>query len=66
MMTTTETNTLTRREALRSALHGSITAALIPPLGLIAETKPSPKPEPEFVPTNDYPFFEITTRITSS
>jgi uncharacterized membrane protein len=53
----TEFNTLTRREALLSALKGTVAAAVIAPA--FAQTAPedSAKAEATFVPENDYPFF---------
>ena len=53
----TESNTLTRREALLSALQGTVAAALAVPL-IITGTEPSAVHEPEFVPENDYPYFD--------
>ena len=52
----TESNTLTRREALLSALQGSIAASLAVPLITAGAELPA-APEVEFVPENDYPFF---------
>ena len=52
----TEPNNLTRREALLSALQGTVAAALAVPL-ITPGTEPSARPEPEFVPENDYPWF---------
>ena len=52
----TEPNTLTRREALLSALQGTVAAALAVPLSTTA-AEASVVLEPEFVPENDYPFF---------
>lgn len=52
----TEPNNLTRREALLSALQGTVAAALAVPL-ITTGTEPSARPEPEFVPENDYPWF---------
>lgn len=49
-----ERNTLTRREALLSAIKGAVTAAVVAPV--IVEAAPS-APEPEFIPENDYPYF---------
>lgn len=53
---TTESNTLTRREALLNAIKGSLAASLTMPCISKAVEAP-PAPEPEFVPENDYPFF---------
>ena len=52
----TESNTLTRREALLSALQGTVAAALAVPLITTGAEPPSVQ-EPEFVPENDYPLF---------
>lgn len=52
----TESHTLTRREALLSALQGTAAAALAVPLITTSAELPS-QPEPEFVPENDYPYF---------
>ncbi len=49
-------HTLTRREALLSALQGTVAASLAVPLITTAAEPPS-QPEPDFVPENDYPFF---------
>lgn len=51
-----EPTTLSRREALLSALKGSVALAVAAPLITSAEV-PAPVPEPEFVPENDYPYF---------
>ena len=48
-----EDSTLSRRTALKRALHGALAAALAP----AASAATPPPPEPEFVPENDYPFF---------
>ena len=54
----TESNTLTRREALLNALKGTIVAAVATPIIVqAAPVSPTSSPEPEFVPENDYPFF---------
>ena len=50
----TESNTLSRREALMRALKSAVTAAVVAPI--IVEASPS-APDTEFVPENDYPFF---------
>jgi len=52
----TEPHTLTRREALLSALQGTVAASLAVPL-ISTGAEPQAMPEPEFVPENDYPFF---------
>jgi hypothetical protein len=52
----TEPNTLTRREALLSALQGTVVAALAVPLSTTG-TEPTARTEPEFIPENDYPYF---------
>jgi len=51
-----EPSTVTRREALLSALKGTIAASLALPFVSNA-SEPPPTPEPEFVLENDYPFF---------
>jgi uncharacterized membrane protein len=53
----TVSNTLTRREALLSALKGTVAAAVIAPA--FAQTAPEVPAQAEaaFVPENDYPFF---------
>jgi len=50
----TESNTLTRREALFDALKSVAMATVVAPI--IVEAAPA-VPEPEFVPENDYPYF---------
>ena len=52
----TELNTLTRREALLSALQGTVAATLAVPL-ITTGAESAAQPEPEFVPENDYPYF---------
>jgi len=54
----TESNTLTRREALLSALKGTVVAAVAAPV-IVQAAPPVPAApiEPDFVPENDYPFF---------
>jgi len=52
----TEPNTLTRREALVSALKGTVALSLVAPF-VTAAAEPPAVPEPEFVPENDYPYF---------
>ncbi len=54
---TTESNTLTRRETLLSALKCTVAASLIVPFITTAAAEPASVPEPEFAPENDYPFF---------
>lgn len=49
----TEPHTLTRREALLSALQGTVAVSLAVPLIATAVEQPIP----EYVPENDYPFF---------
>lgn len=49
-----EDSTLSRRTALKRALHGALAAAALAPA---ASAATPPSPEPEFVPENDYPFF---------
>jgi hypothetical protein len=52
-----ETNNITRREALFSAIQGTLVASLaVAPVFASAEVS-APWPEPEFVPENDYPYF---------
>lgn len=53
----TESNTLTRREALLSALKGTVAAAVAVPAFAHTESEDSAKAEAPFVPENDYPFF---------
>ena len=54
----TESNTLTRREALLSALKGTVAAAVAAPVIVQAAPQvPVAPTEAEFVPENDYPFF---------
>ena len=53
----TQPITLTRREALLSALKGTIAAAVTRPIIVQAMPKDSAKAEAHFVPENDYPFF---------
>jgi hypothetical protein len=52
----TEPHTLTRREALLSALQVTVAASLAVPL-ITTGAEPPARSEPEFVPENDYPFF---------
>jgi hypothetical protein len=52
----TEPHTLTRREALLSALQGTVAASLAVPLSATGAELPA-VPETEFVPEHDYPFF---------
>ena len=47
----------TRREALLGALQGTVAAALAVPLVSSGAELPATQ-EPEFVPENDYPFFD--------
>lgn len=50
--------TLTRREAIISALKSTVAAAVATPIIVqAAPTESSPLPEPEFVLENDYPYF---------
>jgi hypothetical protein len=48
---------VTRREAVFTALTGTVAAALVAPVVLHAAPEPSAKAEATFVPENDYPFF---------
>ena len=52
----TEPHTLTRREALLSALQGTVVATLAVPF-ITTGAESAAQPEPEFVPENDYPYF---------
>jgi hypothetical protein len=47
----------TRREALLSALKGSVAAAVAAPVMMQAAPKVPAQAEVPFVPENDYPFF---------
>jgi hypothetical protein len=53
----TEPTTLTRREALLSALKGGVAAVVAAPIMVQAAPEDSAKAEAIFVPENDYPFF---------
>lgn len=53
----TESNTLTRREALLKALKGTIAAAVATPIIVQAAPEVPAQAEASFVPENDYPFF---------
>jgi hypothetical protein len=53
----TESNTLTRREALLSALKGTAAAAVAVPVIVQAAPIFPAQAEAAFVPENDYPFF---------
>jgi hypothetical protein len=48
---------LTRREALLSALKGTVAAAVAVPVMVQAAPESSAQAEAAFVPKNDYPFF---------
>lgn len=53
-----ESNNLTRRDALLNAFKGTVAAAVAAPDVLeAAPAAPTPYSAPEFVPENDYPFF---------
>jgi hypothetical protein len=52
-----KSNTVTRREALFSAIHGPVLASLVGAPLISSVEVPAPVPEPEFVPENDYPYF---------
>jgi hypothetical protein len=52
-----ETNTITRREALLSAIQVSVVVFLAATSVIASTELPTPLPEPEFEPENDYPFF---------
>lgn len=47
---------ITRREALLSAIKGTVAASLAVPF-ITDAAEPASPPQPEFVPENDYPFF---------
>ena len=53
----TEPNTLTRREALLSAVKGTVAAAVAVPVVVQAAPEIPAQAETTFVPENDYPFF---------
>lgn len=54
----TKPNTISRREALLNALKGAVAAAVAAPVIVqAAPAAPTPSPELEFAPENDYPFF---------
>ena len=53
----TESNTLSRREALLSALRGTVAAAVATPIIVQAAPEVPAQAEASFVPENDYPFF---------
>ena len=53
----TESNTLTRREALLNALKGTVAAAVATPILVQSAPESSVQAEAAFVPENDYPFF---------
>lgn len=57
MNTTTESNPLSRREAMLRALKSAVTAAVASPVIVQAAPKDLAEPETAFVPENDYPFF---------
>jgi hypothetical protein len=52
-----ESNTLTRREAMLSAIKGTVAATLAVPGMVQAAPEDPAKAEATFVPENDYPFF---------
>ena len=52
-----EATFFTRREALLSALKGSVAAAVAVPVMVQAAPESSAQAEATFVPENDYPFF---------
>jgi hypothetical protein len=52
-----ESNHLTRREALLSALKGSVAVAVAVPVMVHAAPEIPAQAEVAFVPENDYPFF---------
>lgn len=53
----TEPITLTRREALLSALKSTFVAAVAAPIIVQAAPEAPTQDEAAFVPENDYPFF---------
>jgi len=53
----TEPTSFTRREALLSALKGTVAAAVAVPVMVQAAPESSAQAEAAFVPENDYPFF---------
>ena len=53
----TESNTLTRREALLNALKGTVTAAVAVPVMVQAAPDDPSKAEATYIPENDYPYF---------
>jgi hypothetical protein len=53
----TESNNLTRREALLNALKGTVAAAVATPIIVQAAPEAPAQVETTFVPENDYPFF---------
>jgi hypothetical protein len=53
---TTESDAITRREALLRTIEGTVAATLAVPL-ITTASEPSSPPQPEFIPENDYPFF---------
>ncbi len=58
MNTTTESHSLSRREAMLRALKGAVTAAVAAPFIVQAVPQvPAAPIGPEFVLENDYPFF---------
>jgi hypothetical protein len=62
----TESNNLTRREALLNALKGTVAAAVSAPVIVqAAPPVPTQSSEPEFVPENDYPFFGYEPETTA-
>jgi hypothetical protein len=53
----TKSNTLTRREALLSALKGTVAAAVAVPVMVQSAPEVPTQAEATFVPENEYPFF---------
>ena len=47
---------ITRREAMLSAIKGAVAASVAVPL-ITDPAEAAPPPETEFIPENDYPFF---------
>jgi hypothetical protein len=53
-----QTSTLSRREALKRTLLGSVVVCSVSSVGHSkATTVPSAEPHQPFIPENDYPFF---------
>jgi len=59
----TKSNTLTRRQALLSAIKGTVAAAVAVPVMVQAAPEDPTQAEAAFVPENDYPFFDYEPYI---